>query len=110
MLKGIRIENPILHIVISFRSLITSLVPGLLNLADEVVFVLFGPFLDVFAFATEVGLQSIDIPTLVRSGDVGVPILLHKVFKILAICRLGIGNVMVGEPLLELSLMPFVVC
>lgn len=84
--------------------------PRLLDLADQTLFALFGAFLDFLALATKVGLQAVGIPVLVWSCDVGVPVVLHKILEVLAICGSGIWDVMIGEPSLEFSLMPFVVC
>ncbi len=39
----------------------------------------------------------------------GLPVLFDQVLEILPICWRGIGNIMIGEPALELSLVPFVV-
>jgi hypothetical protein len=49
------------------------------------------------------------IPIIVGRGDLRLPVLLDKTFKILAVSGSRIGNVMVRQPSLKLVLVPFVV-
>ena len=90
--------------------MITGLIPRLLDLADQTLLVLLGALLGFFTFASEVGLQTVDIPALVRSCNVAVPVVLHKILKIFPVCGCRVRDVMVGQPPLKLSLMPLVVC
>jgi hypothetical protein len=43
------------------------------------------------------------------SLNLGLPVALDQVFKVLTISWSGVGNVMVREPTLKLGLVPFVV-
>jgi hypothetical protein len=44
-----------------------------------------------------------------RIYDLGLPICLDKILKIFSVCRGRIGDIVIREPALQLSLMPFVV-
>jgi hypothetical protein len=57
----------------------------------------------------EIALDRLGIPVLVRVHDLIVPVRLDEVLEVLAVGRLRVGNVVVGEPSLKLGLMPLVV-
>lgn len=43
-----------------------------------------------------------------RNGS--LPVRLDKILQLLAVSSLGIGDIVIGEPSLEFSLVPFVIC
>jgi len=54
--------------------------------------------------------ELVDIPAVVRLGDIVIPVGLDKVLQVLAVRSGREGDVVVREPALQLGLVPFVVC
>lgn len=105
----LRIEDPVLDVVVGTRRLILGFVPVRLHRRNQAVLVLLGTLLGLLALGAQVGLELLRVPAVVGLGDLGVPVVLDKVLQILAIGGGGIGDVVVREPALELGLMPLVV-
>jgi len=89
--------------------LLGSLLPRALDLLDQAVLVLLGALLDLLATRGEVRLQLVGVPAVVRTSDVVIPVLLDEILQVLTVGGSGERDVVVGEPSLELSLMPLVV-
>jgi hypothetical protein len=105
----LRVEEPVSAVAISLVGLVGSLVPCVLNLGDEALGVLLGALLDLLAGGGQVAGELTRAPAAVGLGDVVLPVLLDEVGQVLAVCRGRVGDTVVGEPALKLSLMPFVV-
>lgn len=106
----LRVKDPLLGVAVSLVGLVGSLVPDALHLREQAILVLLGTLLDLLALAAEVALQLVCIPLVVRLGDVVLPVLLHEVLQVLAVGWSRVGDIVVRQPALELSLMPLVVC
>ena len=106
---GPGVQDPILNTVVGILSLVLGLVPGLLDLGDQGVLVCLSRVLDLDTLLLEVAAQLLSIPLLVGTDCIGFPILLDDLLEILAVCGSGIRDVVIGEPALELGLMPFVI-
>lgn len=83
--------------------------PVALDLSEEAILVLFGAFFDLLTLRRDVRLQLIGIPAVVWRCNLVFPVELDKVDEILAVCRSRIWHIVVRQPPLELSLMPFVI-
>ena len=83
--------------------------PDLLDLADQVVLVLFAAPLDLVGIAAEPLLQLVGVPAVVWLHNVVVPVILDQVLKVLTVGGGGVWDVVVRQPPLELGLMPLVV-
>ena len=83
--------------------------PCVLNLDNEAVLVLLGTLLDLLAGGGQVVGKLARAPVVVGLSNVVLPVLLDEVGQILAVGRGRVGDVVVGEPALKLSLMPLVV-
>jgi len=83
--------------------------PSRLDGADEGVLVDLGSLVCLLALGLEVVLKLGSVPLAVRSYDLLIPVLLDQALQVLAISRRRVGNVVVRQPALELSLVPFVV-
>ena len=83
--------------------------PCVLNLGDEALGVLLGALLDLLAGGSQVVGELVGSPVAVGLGDVVLPVLGDKVGQVLTVGRGGVGDVVVGEPALKLSLVPLVV-
>lgn len=99
-----------MHAVVSIVGLLGSLVPGTLNLAGKALNVLLRALLDFLSLRSQVAGELRRIPLAVGLGDVVFPVGFDEVLEILAIGGGGVGDVVVGEPSLQLGLVPFVVC
>lgn len=106
---GPSIQDPVLHTGPGRLGLVLGFVPTTLDLSDEAVLGIFRRVLGLGALLLEIGLQLIRIPLLIGGDYVRVPVRLHEVFEIFAVSRGGVRDVVVGEPSLELGLMPLVV-
>lgn len=106
---GPAVQDPVFDTGIGILSLVLGLVPGILDLSDQGVLVCLGRILNIDTLLLEVAAQLLIIPLLVGADGVVVPILLDELLEILAIGGSGMRNIMVGEPALELSLMPLIV-
>lgn len=105
----LRVEDPALSVAVSLVGLLGSLMPGILHLGDEAVLVLLGTLLDLLASGGEVVLKLSGVPVVVWLDDVVLPVVLDELGQVLTVGRSRIGDVVVGEPALELGLMPLVV-
>lgn len=83
--------------------------PGILHLGDEAVLVLLGTLLNLLAGRGQVVLKLGSVPVVVRLDDMILPVVLDELGQVLAVGRGRVGDVVVGEPALELGLMPLVV-
>lgn len=108
--KDLRVEDPALNLGPSLVALVGSLGPVALDLLQEAVLALLSALLDLVAFGHNVVLELVGVPLAVWLDHVVVPVLLHKVLKILAVRSSWVWNVVIREPTLELSLVPFVIC
>lgn len=104
-----RVENPILDAGVGSLSLVVGLVPRTLDLLNKRVLVRSGGILDINAFLLEVGGQLGSIPVLVGSSNVVVPAAANELLQIPAVSGSWIGDIVVGQPSLKLSLVPLVV-
>lgn len=107
--QNLRVEDPVLGVAVGLVGLLGCLVPGILNLGEEAVLVLLSALLDFLASGSQVVGKLGSVPVAVGLGDVVLPVLANEVAQILAVGRGGVGDVVVGEPALKLSLMPLVV-
>lgn len=103
------IQDPVLDAKVGILSLIASLIPGALDLGDERVLVGLGGVLGLDTLGLEVLLQAVGVPRVVGRDDVVIPVVLDELLEILAVGGSGVGDVVVGEPALELRLVPLVV-
>ena len=84
--------------------------PAVLNLSEQTVGVLLGALLYFLALRLQIARKTVGVPLVVWLCNVIFPVVLDEVLKIFAIRRCRIRDVVVREPSLELSLVPFVVC
>lgn len=103
------VENPILDVEVGILGLVLSLVPRSCNLGDECVLARLCRVLDIDTLLLQIARQLVVVPVLVGADGIVFPVGLDEFLKILAVGRGGVGDVMVGEPALELGLMPLVV-
>lgn len=109
MIQDLRVENPVLDIAVSVVGLSLGLVPAGLDLLDQAVLVLLAALLDLLALASEVVLELVGVPGVVGLDGVVIPILLNEVLEIFAVGSSWKWDVVIGQPALELSLVPLVV-
>lgn len=107
--ESLRVEEPVGAVAVGLVGLLGGLVPCVLNLGDEALGVLLGALLDLLAGGSQVVGELVGSPVAVGLGDVVLPVLRDEVGQVLAVGRSRVGHVVVGEPALELSLMPLVV-
>jgi len=86
-----------------------SVFPGALHLLDKSILVAFGALFDLGTLIDEVLLEAVEIPVRVGRLHSRLPVVLHKVLEIFAISRSRVWDIVVGEPALELGLVPLVV-
>lgn len=89
--------------------MVGRLVPVVLDLAKKTVLALFGTFLNLLSLRSNVGIQLRGVPAVVWLGDLVLPVGLNKINKLLAVGRSRERNIVVREPSLKLSLVPFIV-
>lgn len=106
---GPGVQNPVPDTGVGILGLVLGLVPNILDLGNQGVLVCLGGILNLDTLLLEVAIQLVCVPLLVRADGVVLPILLDQLLEILAVGGSGISNVVVGEPALELSLVPLVV-
>ena len=80
-----------------------------LDLRDKALGVLLSALLDLLSGRGQVVGELAGAPAAVGLGDVVLPVLRDEVGQVLAVGRGGVGDAVVGEPALKLSLMPLVV-
>jgi hypothetical protein len=107
--QNLRVKDVGLDITGSLVCLVGSGVPVRLDLLEEAVLVLLGALLRLLALGCEVARQLVGVPLAVWLGNIVVPVLLNQVLEVLAIRSCGVGDVVIGQPALKLSLMPLVV-
>lgn len=83
--------------------------PITLDRGHQTVLALVGTFSGLIAPIGQILLKSIDIPVRVGSRDLGIPILLDDLLEILTVGGTRIRDVMIGQPTLKFSLMPFII-
>lgn len=105
----LRVEDPVRGVAVGLVGLLSSFMPGILDLDNEAVLVLLGTLLDLLASGGQVVGELVEVPVVVGLSNVVLPVLLHEIGQVLAVGRSRVGHVVVGEPALKLSLMPFVV-
>jgi len=49
------------------------------------------------------------VPVVVRLGDLGLPVVLDKILEVLAVCWCRVWNIVIRQPSLKLSFVPFVI-
>jgi hypothetical protein len=106
---GPSVEDPLLDVGPALLGLVTGLVPRGRNLADERILVGLSALLGLDTLGAQPGLQVLDGPRVVGLDDVVIPVLLDQRLEVLAVGRSGVGDVVVGQPRLELGLVPLVV-
>ena len=84
--------------------------PARLNLGKQAVGVLLGALLHLFALRLQVARKTVGVPLVVWLRNVVLPVVLDEVLKVFTIRRRRIRDVVIREPSLQLSLVPFVVC
>ena len=102
---GPGVEDPALDVAPGLLRLVLGLVPRVLDLGDEALL----RVVDIAANGLEVVAQVGGVPVLVGGHDVAVPVLADQGLEVAARGGRRVGDVVVGEPALELSLVPFVV-
>ena len=105
----LRVEDPVRGVAVGLVGLVSSLVPGILNLNNKAVLALLSTLLNFLASGGQVVGELVDIPAVVGLDNIVFPVLLHKIGEVLAVGRSRVGHVVVGKPALKLSLMPLVV-
>lgn len=103
------VKNPILNAGVGIGSLFLRLVPRGLDLAEKRIFVGLRALLHLFALVREILLKASSVPVGIRARDGGLPVCLDEVLQFLAVSSLGESDIVVRQPSLELSLVPFVV-
>lgn len=109
VLKYLRVEDPVLNVLVGIAGLVRGLIPIALDLAGEALGILLGAFLDLLALGVQVVCELAYVPLAVGLSDVIVPVVLDEVLEILAVRGSGVWDVVVGEPSFQLCLVPFVV-
>ena len=69
--------------------------PIALNLAKQALLVLLGAFLDLLALRRKIARELIGVPFAEWFGNIVLPIVLHQVLEVLAVCRSRVRNVVV---------------
>ena len=90
-------------------SLVFCLVPVVLDLDNQAVLVGSSGILSLNTLLLQVGAELIGIPVIVRRRNLGLPVVLDEVLKILSICGSRVWDIVVRQPSLKLGLVPFVV-
>ena len=80
-----------------------------LDLLDQTILALLSAFLGLLTLAGQEGRKLVGVPAVVWLSDVVLPILADKVDEVLAVGRSRIRYVVIRQPPLKLSLVPFVV-
>lgn len=106
---GPRVQNPVLHTEPGVVGLVLRLIPGTLDLVDERVLGGTGRVLGLDTLLLQVLSELGSIPLLVGSDHLVIPVGLNELLKLLAVRGCRIGDVVIGKPSLELSLVPLVV-
>lgn len=104
-----RVQDPVLHVEPGVVSLVLRLIPDTLDLVDERVLGGTGRVLGLDSLLLQVVGELGSIPLLVGSDDLVIPVGLDELLELLAVRGCRIGDIVVGKPSLELSLVPFVV-
>jgi len=89
---------------------VRCVLPETLHLAEKTVLVLLRPLLHLIAGRLDVVLELVRVPGVVGLDDIILPVLLDQVLKVFAVGGSWVWDVVVREPALKLSLVPFVVC
>lgn len=106
---GPGVPGPVAHVARLLDDIVVGLVPACLGLVDQLSNSLLRGVLDSLSLGLEVVEQLGGIPLVVGLNNVVVPVLLDEVLDVLAVSGGRIRDAVVGEPTLELSLMPLVV-
>lgn len=83
--------------------------PVALDLREQAVLVLLGALLHLLALRSDVVGEALSVPAVVRLRHVAIPVVLNKVLQVLAVGGCWVWDVVVGQPSLELGLVPLVV-
>jgi hypothetical protein len=106
---GPGVEDPLLDVGPALLGLVASLVPRGRDLVDKRILVGLGALLGLDTLGAQPRLQVLDGPGVVGLDNVVIPILLNQRLEVLAVGRSGVGDVVVGQPGLELGFVPLVV-
>ena len=106
---GPAVEHPVLGADPGVVGLVFRLVPITLNLIDERILGSSGAILGLDALLLQVAVQLLRVPATVWGDGVAVPVALDQLLEVLAVSRCGVGDAVVREPALKLSLVPSIV-
>lgn len=106
---GPRVQDPVSGVQPGMLGLVLRLIPVVLDLGDQRILVVSSGVLGLDALLLKVTAQLLGIPAVIRSNGMVIPVVGHEFLQILAVSGRRVGNVVVGEPALQLSLMPSVV-
>jgi len=109
LFRNSRVEDVVPDIAVDRVRVVSSVFPSALHLFDKSILVAFSALLDLRTLVDEVLLETVEVPVSIGGLHSRLPVVLHKVLKILAISRSRVWDVMVGKPALKLGLVPFVV-
>ena len=98
-----------LDVAVRVVGAVRSALPVALHLGEEAVLVLLRALLHLVTLRRHPVGELVDIPAVVRLGDIVIPVGLHQVLQVLAVRGGREGDVVVREPALQLGLVPFVV-
>ncbi len=104
------IQDPVLHVDPRMLGLILRLIPRVSDAGDEGIPGVFCRSLGLDTLLLQVAEQVLGTPGLVGLDGVGAPLLLNERLEVLAVGWGGAGDSVVGEPALQLRLVPLVVC
>lgn len=107
---GPGVQNPVLGVRPGLLSLVSGLIPRVLDLGDQSILAGVGVGLRLDALGFEICTELLGVPGLIGCDDVVVPVLLDQVVELLSVSGGGVWDVIVGEPALELCFVPLVVC
>lgn len=105
-----RVEDPVVDAAVRVVGRVGGGGPVGLHLADQAVLVLLGALLNLGAFGAQEAGELVHVPGVVRLDDVVLPVVLDQVFQVLAVGGSWVRDVVVRQPALQLSLVPFVIC
>ncbi len=107
---GPGVQDPVSNIGPGLLGLILSLIPNGMDLRNQRILVLLGRLGGISPLQLEIGQELVRIPFAIWRHDVGIPVLLDQLLEVSAIGGGRVGNVVIGEPALQLRFVPLVVC
>ena len=106
---SIPVEDPVLDVGVRILSDILSLVPVGLDGVDKRVLGCSSGGSSLLAALAQVSGELLGVPITVWRDDLGVPVLLNKFLEICAISWGWVGDIVIGQPSVEIGLVPLVV-